>query len=112
MTAQTKVFIELTDIIGLRLQCKECGSSLLIGIANTDGTLNELLSPHNYLLAKCPTCESQWTNVDRAAAAHGTASFDSHVKQLFRALAEVRKIESALGCALTLEIVPEKKAAS
>jgi ribosomal protein S27E len=104
MTSQTKIFIELADIVGLRIECRKCGCSLLIGVESENENIHNLLSPQNYLLAKCPTCDSEWTHFSHAAAAHGSASFDSDIKKLFRILSEVRKIESKLGCALTLEI--------
>jgi len=31
MTTQTKKFIEIEDIVGIQIECKRCGVSLLVG---------------------------------------------------------------------------------
>jgi hypothetical protein len=102
MTSQTKKFIELSDIVGLRLECKTCGCALLIEISRTDGTLENLLAKTNSVLSQCPTCGSQWTS-----APTGLLAFDSEVKELFRQMRDLKKIEAKFGCLLTLEIKGE-----
>lgn len=98
MTSQSKTYIETTDIIGLRLQCKSCQCSLLIETQHEDGAINNLLSLNSNVLTKCPTCGAAWTEssvVNR---------FDSEVKVFFRALRDLRKAEPRFGCSLSLEI--------
>ncbi len=101
MTTQTKTFIELSDIIGLRLECKNCGCSLLLEIEKDSGTINNLMADNNVLLNQCPTCAHAWAQTIR-----GTAG-DSEIKEFFRAMRILKKLESRYGCALSLEIKPE-----
>jgi hypothetical protein len=60
MTSQTKQFIELADILAFRLECKHCGSSLLVSLKKV-GTLP----------LACVNCNSDWfddpDNLGRAA---------------------------------------------
>jgi hypothetical protein len=98
MTTQTKTFIELADIIGLQLTCKQCGCSLAMETAKDNGTVNNLLADNNTVLTKCPTCGHAWTeNVN-------LRTFDSDIKELFRKLRDLKKAEPKFGCAITLEI--------
>jgi hypothetical protein len=50
MTSQTKHYIDLSEIVGIRLQCKSCKCSLLIEIESKDGAVNNLVAAHNTLL--------------------------------------------------------------
>jgi hypothetical protein len=52
MTIQAKRFIELSDIIGLRLRCAECDAELLLPLAH------ELRVKK---LRNCPHCNAGWT---------------------------------------------------
>jgi hypothetical protein len=47
MTSETKKFIELSDIVGLRLQCHACKCSLLLDIEREDGLVNSLMAASN-----------------------------------------------------------------
>jgi hypothetical protein len=105
MTSQTKKFIELSDISGLRLECKQCGCSLLIEIEREEGTIENLLAKNNNVLASCPTCGAEWAEFQR-----GTVMYDSEIKDFFRQLRDLRKLTSKFGCALTLEIKQEEEA--
>ena len=60
MTSQTKTFIELSDIVGLKLDCKIVGIWVLINEANlvTFRTEQYIGSPG------CPTCNSSWTQTE------------------------------------------------
>lgn len=110
MTAESKVFIELSDIIGLRLQCRNCGCSLLIDVTREDGPINDLLSANSFLLSECPTCRTAWIAVNPAARAAGTASFDAEFKKLFRTIRDLRKLLPNFGCSMTLEIKQQSEA--
>src|SRR5437660_1696632 len=74
MTSQTRTFIEMSDILSLRLECKSCHCSLLIGVNQEDGTLSTLVDKHNKVLANCPTCDATWTQFNAA-----TGAFDSEI---------------------------------
>lgn len=103
MTSQTKRFIELSDITGLRLECKKCKCSLQIDI-NSQNTVEQLLNPANEILSTCPACKGVW-----ASLPDGRLAFDTEVKDFFRRLQQVREIESKLGFSLSMEIKPEVK---
>jgi hypothetical protein len=100
MTSQTKTFIELVDIIGLQIECKNCGVSLLINQKN----LASLTDQHNSSLRACPTCASSWTQLDTYTPPGTRAGFDSEIKAMVRAINQVKELQDKLGCSLTLEI--------
>jgi hypothetical protein len=99
MTSQTKTFIELSDILGLRLQCKACGCALLLNTEVDGGAIENVLSANNTVLAKCPTCGEIWAQNSRQSAA-----WDSDIKDFVRKIRDLRKIEPAFGCVFSLEI--------
>jgi hypothetical protein len=92
MTSQTRKFIEIADIIGLRFDCKakECGASLTLA---TFEAINR-----NSPLKECPNCGKQWALLTEADYQHE-----------FKTLVDcLRKIAAApMGCVFTLEIKPE-----
>jgi hypothetical protein len=102
MTSQTKHFIELRDIVGLRLECrnKKCDASLLVGLNNEDGNLSSLLAANNNVLGNCPACGRAWMG-------EGLATFESDVKKFLRLMHDVKKLDEKLGCSMTFEITPE-----
>jgi hypothetical protein len=103
MTTQTKTFIELSDIIGLRLECKSCGCSLALGSTKGRETVDSLLSMGNKTLLNCPTCGAAWMQTldpNRLA--------DTALKELVRKLSDFKKIEHNYGCSVALEIKPEE----
>ena len=105
MTTQTKIFIELADIIGLRLQCNTCKCSLAMETEDETGTVNNLLAGNNTVLLKCPTCGANWTEpASRQAVA------DTSLKELFRKLQDVKRAERGFGCSITLEIAQPQEA--
>jgi hypothetical protein len=104
MTSETKRFIEIPDIIGLRLKCGDCKCSLLIDVEQEKGPINNLMAASNATLLKCPTCGKEWTPFkDRGDA------WDSPVKEFLRSMRFLRQIENTLGYTLALEIRDEKK---
>jgi ribosomal protein L44E len=103
MTSQTKKFIGVSDIVALRLECKKCGTSILVDIEREDGPINDLLGVANYLLTACPTCQERWTKqADRNSA------WDSEIKSLVSKMRDLRKAESGFGCLVSFEIKDEK----
>jgi hypothetical protein len=94
MTSQTKKFIELSDIVGLRIQCKhaECHATLLLPI---------LTKLDREKLLVCPYCQRPWTRLPTGSTIENT------VEECARAIS---KLSSALndpsfrGFALSLEI--------
>ena len=100
MTSQTKTFIELPDIIGLRLDCKTegCSTSISVGIDRETGTFTNILAVNNRVLVQCPNCGSPWMTLGPSAA------FDSEVKQFIRTMNEVKKATPKFGCGVMLEI--------
>ena len=88
MTTQTKKFIELADIIGMRFDCRKCRTSLLLPMEKSP-------SPPS----QCPNCRCDWTAMPDG----------SDRKEDFKTLADAMIAVSRLhlGCAFTLEIKPE-----
>lgn len=102
MTSQTKRFIEVSDIVGVRLECKKCGCALLLGLSHKDAIAN-LLEPANKILSTCPTCGGIW-----ASLPNGLLAFDTEIKDFFRRMEQIKEIESKFGFRLSLEVREEK----
>lgn len=92
MTSQTKLFIEISDVLAIRLECKKCGASLIMSLAESV-----------QLPRACINCNHDWwDDVDKSA--------QDGIREL---LAAVKKIERAIekqGVKFSLEIVPEQSA--
>ena len=88
MTAQFKYFIELSDIIGIRCECKnpECRATLLL-------PLNDMREA----LVCCPRCTQGWTRL-------GETTFEMEVKKYLKELENLKSMAKHLGFTLTLEI--------
>ena len=104
MTSETKRFIELSDIIGIRVKCRSCGCSLLIDATKDDGPIGNLMLAHNSVLGICPTCSHPWT-----ATQPGRATWDSDIKEFVRKMQSLKRAVGTLGCALELEIKHENQ---
>ena len=105
MTSQTKKFIELADIIGVRIECRntKCGASLLL----TDNQIMTIAGESSSTLFKCPACGSSWTIPPPDPNSNPGASnlgYDKETKQFLRMLINMREFEAKLGCHLMFEI--------
>ena len=110
MTTDTKKFIEFSDIIGLRLHCKneKCGTSLLINGSN----MESLADQHNTALTECPVCGAGWTvpsRNNRQFPPGADMGFDEGFKKFLRILLNMRNFEKNFGCDVTFEIKEEKQ---
>lgn len=99
MTEETKKFIELSDILSLRLECKRCESELLIS------SLRDMLRREEEgKLNNCPVCGREWASVSGSSCELTIAQF----------LDSLNKLRSTLktfpaGFLLTLEIKNESR---
>jgi hypothetical protein len=90
------------DIIGLRLECKNCGCSLSIGNAEKELVVDDLLSK-SVTFSRCPTCQHPWSRSEPQGWG------DTELKAFFRTLRELRSLEKTYGCAIKLEISNSEK---
>jgi hypothetical protein len=100
MTSQTKHFVELSDIVGIQIECKhsDCGVSLLVH----GESVASLADRHSTTLTKCPSCGGDWAgNQDKTPAQMG---LDSEIKDFLRMVERIRSLEDKLGCQLRFEI--------
>jgi hypothetical protein len=88
MTNQTQLFIELSDILSLRCECRnpECRAVLVLPLT---GTLNGALR-------KCPKCKGAWAGYEH------TESNEPDIQRFIDSLRHVSSLK--LGCNVTLEI--------
>lgn len=99
MTSQTERSIELADIAGLRLQCRNegCDSSLLIGLNEESGDLTSLLAAKKNVLTMCPGCGYPWMGEVRM-------TLDSEIKKFVRQINNLRALVDKFGCSPTFKI--------
>ncbi len=89
MTRQTKHFIEVSDIVGIRLECKNCGSSLLISLGKT-----------GRLLLTCANCNHElWEDIEGLA--------QKGIQQLIAAIKTIERVIENQRVKFSLEINPE-----
>ena len=95
MTRQTKCFIEFSDLIGWRFECKSCHISLELPLSDFRlGTLHE-----------CPQCKNHWAMVPAGPMAQ--SSFEPLFKKFVSMLEEFKQAlgeNSVLGFSVTLEL--------
>lgn len=92
MTSQTKLYIEMTDMLALRCDCKECGASLSIPLTNTAG---------NSLLA-CPKCRKAW------ARQEGNNTYELALNDFGQKVQELKLLTPMIGFKLFIEIVSDR----
>src|SRR2546425_1101954 len=85
MTSQTKHFIELSDVVALRCECKECHASLLL----------QLPAQLSNTIQKCPNCYRPWVRTEEGDM------LEPDVDRLLQALRQVESLQAALGCSLS-----------
>jgi hypothetical protein len=92
MTGQTKHFIEVTDIIALRLLCKECHAELSVPIDKNIRVKS---------LRACPNCNAPWTWREESSIEPIVQKVVDAINGLGAAIGPDR---FPLGCLLRLEI--------
>lgn len=95
MTIQTKHYIDLSDIINFRFECKTCGTSLTVPLK--DRLMNRL--------EKCPGCYQPWAILNGASYEPLFDRFREAVLNLDNAL--VGPPPAPLGLRFSLEIKAE-----
>jgi hypothetical protein len=96
MTSETKHFVELSDIVALRLKCRHCQAGLHV-------TLNELPQPG--VLSTCPNCRRPWATVSRNQLA--SHDYEREIVGFMDVILETKKITAeqfGMGFSLTLEV--------
>jgi len=98
MTSQTKKFIELTDMLSLRFECKHCNSELLISsLRDLElGTLNN-----------CPVCGRPWASINGSTCEPTIAEFLTALNKLRVTVGRHENVFPA-GFNLTIEIKDDK----
>jgi hypothetical protein len=98
MTSQTKKYIELSDLLVLKMTCKGCGSALEIPMSRSLSGREDDLK-----LKACPVCLAPWALRDDANYHPAISGFTAAVKTLANAVTV-----GNLGFSLTIEITDEK----
>jgi hypothetical protein len=92
MTAQTRHYIEVSDILALRCECRKCHAVLTLPLARDVGDS----------LLKCPRCRTPWTQLENSTYEVLVSEFASKVETLAAQLPN-------FGLLLSLEIKAEAK---
>ena len=104
MTSQTQKFIELTDILSFRFECKneDCGATLSLPARKEIGPTHPLY--------KCPYCGSQWPMIGQFSGPSrlGGEDFETLIRELMDVIHRIGI--APLGFRMTLEIADSEKA--
>jgi len=94
MTSEIQKFIELSDILALKLKCKGCRSTITIPFARDMSNRDSAGK-----LSFCPICQRTWANSQGASCAPDLVRFAT-------ALGSLREVltDTGIGFTLTLEI--------
>ncbi len=97
MTSQTKKFIELADLLGLRFQCNECKASLFLPLTK-DVNASRLRS--------CPHCNHPWLAVTNGTSGTSVYSDVSNLVDAVGRLASRFDGSSGfpVGCSMLVEV--------
>jgi len=99
VTSQTRKFIDLSDVLALKLDCKACKSSLTIPIAR-----DLMAREEAFKLNDCPMCRTAWIAVNNSSYHAVLAEFTDKLKRLQGALDT-----APWGFTLVLELKEEPK---
>lgn len=98
MTSQTKHYIDLSDIAGLRFKCNQCGAELSV-----DLTKEIRERAINY----CPNCHEEWV---LAGSSSYFPIFADFIKNLNRLRGAIESPQSRIGFTLKAEIKEDASA--
>jgi hypothetical protein len=98
MTSETQRFIELSDILSLKLKCKGCGSALTIPSTRQMAMREELGK-----LSTCPICRKPWATLEGSTYEPLIIEFVSSLNKLRTAFKD-----APIGFALTFEVADEE----
>jgi hypothetical protein len=101
MTTQTKTFIEPSDILGIRLECGECGMTVTLPISRTMSFKG---------LGYCPNCNEAWLVMPHDTIESEIAEFMGAARTLAHRLdiwKEISESKQRKGFSVSLEIAPE-----
>jgi len=98
MTSETKHFIELSDVLGFRFECKNCHTSVML-------PLNEFQAG---LLYNCPNCRRDWASVKTpSGGGSGVINYEPTLTKFIHAFNELKSNfydKSIVGCTLRVEV--------
>jgi hypothetical protein len=80
MTSQTKYYIELSDILAVRCECKRCGATVSLPIVE-DVRTNRLYG--------CPNCNEPWTVFQQGQAGQ---SIDPSLRAFLNTLSSFKDV--------------------
>ena len=104
MTTQTKKFIEPSDILALRFECKSCGSELLIS------SLRDISKREEYgKLNDCPVCCKPWASIGGSTCEPTIAEFLTALNKL-RGMLGTHQGAFPAGFSLMIEIKDKEQA--
>jgi len=109
MTSDTWKHIELTDILALRFECKECGSVLSVPLEKYSEWALRYNAHRDRVkppLSECPVCGDPWAFVDGSDHCTPVTLFVERLNELVGVL---QKKERAPGFSMTLEIKGQKQ---
>jgi hypothetical protein len=102
MTSQTKYYVELSDILALRCECKRCNSTISLPFAQMMRTES---------LYNCPNCNESWTVFNHGQMGGSLdkpiRAFMESLKQLDDALHHRSELSGDGGFLLSLEVRKE-----
>jgi len=97
MTAQTKAFIEISDIVGLQFECRHCHSTITLKCSGKEVRVTGLRS--------CPNCLEPWAQLsDGGTIELNIKTFIDQVKEFQELLRRRDEFTPGRGFSLLLEV--------
>lgn len=93
MTTQTKQYIDLSDIVAFRFDCKQCDAALSLPLSDNRTKL---------ALAVCPNCKTVWAQRQGIAYDEIINEFKAHLKRAAEIMGQ--QYSDPLGFSMVLEI--------
>ncbi len=87
MTSQTKYYIEVSDIVALRFECRTCRAVLTLPLVADIGKS----------VLRCPKCKNGWTQMEHA-------SHEPLIEEFVRQVDTLAHIVPGLGFSFSLEL--------
>jgi uncharacterized paraquat-inducible protein A len=99
MTSETRTVIEITDIAGIQIECRECKAMISYPI----------IKSHEKIASRCPNCNADLFTLTQNVAAPASSETIQALTALIRVLRHFEKPSPDLQANLRLQLAAEKK---
>ena len=99
MTTETRTIIEIGDIVGIQIECRECKATISHPVAKN----------YDKISLKCPNCNADLFTLTQPTGAPATSETAQHLLGLIKVMKYFEKPASDSHANLRLQLAAERK---